>query len=77
MGPNVKSVSAITDEFSNKKNGGQFFWPKKDQTEGGLAKDHTFSGSFSATFPNFDVIYKPYIQTSIIIASIGFQIHWL
>ena len=25
MGPNVKFVSAITDAFSNKKNGGQFF----------------------------------------------------
>ena len=53
MGPNVKFVSAITDAFSNKKNGGQFFSPKKDQTggggggsEGGLAKDHTFSGFF-------------------------------
>ena len=29
MGPNVKFVSAITDAFSNKKNGGQFFSAKK------------------------------------------------
>ena len=51
MGPNVKFVSAITDAFSNKKNGGQFFSCKKDQTrgggsEGGLVKDHTFAAFF-------------------------------
>ena len=50
MGPSIKFVLAIVDAFSNKKNGGQFFSPKKDQTgggsEGGLAKDHTFSGFF-------------------------------
>ena len=39
MGPNVKFVSAITDAFSNKKNGGQFFSAKKDQTgRGGVAE---------------------------------------
>ena len=47
MGPNVKFVSAITDAFSNKKMGVNFF-RKKDQPEGGggsgggLVKDHTF-----------------------------------
>ena len=48
MGPNVKFVSAITDAFSNKKMGVNFF-RKKDQTwgggggvEGGLVKDQTF-----------------------------------
>ena len=46
MGPNVKFVSAIRDAFSNKKNGGQFFSAKKDQTEGGLVKDHTFAAFF-------------------------------
>ena len=52
MEPSVKFVSAILDAFSNKKNVGQFFSPKKDQIgrgggggEGGLAKDHTFSKS--------------------------------
>ena len=48
----VKFVSANIDAFFNKKNGGQIFSPKKDQTGGGggpgggLAKDHTFSGFF-------------------------------
>ena len=48
----VKFVSAYIGAFFNKKNGGQIFSPKKDQTggrggsEGGLAKDHTFSGFF-------------------------------
>ena len=56
MGPSVKFVSAIIDAFSNKKNGGQFFSPKKDQTgrggsEGGFAKDHTFSGFFFGNLP--------------------------
>ena len=58
MGPNVKFVSAITDAFCNKKNGGQFFSGKKDQTwgggsEGSLVKDHTFAAFFfCAPFPN-------------------------
>ena len=42
----VKFVSAYIDAFFNKKNGGQIFSPKKDQTrggsDGGLAKDQTF-----------------------------------
>ena len=46
----VKFVSAYIDAFFNKKNGGQIFSPKKDQpgggSEGGLAKDQTFSGFF-------------------------------
>ena len=50
MGPNVKFVSAITDAFSNKKNGGQFFSAKKTKpgggSEGGLVKDHTFAAFF-------------------------------
>ena len=47
MGPNVKFVSAITDAFSNKKNGGQFF-PQKRPNQGGegLVKDHTFAAFF-------------------------------
>ena len=56
MGPNVKFVSAITDAFSNKKNGGQFFSAKKTKpggggSKGGLVKDHTFAAFFSAPFP--------------------------
>ena len=50
MGPNVKFVSAITDAFSNKKNGVQFFSAKKTKpgggSEGGLVKDHTFAAFF-------------------------------
>ena len=51
MGPSVKFFSAIIHAFFKKKNGGQFFSPKKDQTgeggrgskgQGGLSKDHTF-----------------------------------
>ena len=42
---------AIVDEIFNKKNGGQFFSGKKDQTwgggpEGSLVKDHTFAAFF-------------------------------
>ena len=57
MGPSVKFVSVIIDAFSNKKMGVNFLHRKKKPTggwgsEGGLAKDHTFSGLFfSATFP--------------------------
>ena len=47
----LKFVLAIVDEIFNKKNGGQFFSRKKDQTrgggaEGGLVKDHTFAAFF-------------------------------
>ena len=35
MGPNVKFISAITDAFSNNKNGGQFFSGKKTKLGGG------------------------------------------
>ena len=49
MGPNVKFVSAITDAFSNKKMGVNFFPEKRPNpggggwgSEGGLVKDHTF-----------------------------------
>ena len=56
MGPNVKFVSAITDAFSNKKNGGQFFSAKKTKpgggSEGGLVKDHTFAAFFFCTLPS-------------------------
>ena len=59
MGPNVKFVSAITDAFSNKKNGGQFFSGKKTKpgggSEGGLVKDHTFPLFFD-TFPYYHLI---------------------
>ena len=54
MGPSVKFVSAIVDAFSNKKNGGHFFSPKKTNpggSEGGLAKDQTFSGFFFGYLP--------------------------
>ena len=50
MGPNVKFVSAITDAFSNKKMGVNFFPQKKTKrgggSEGGLVKDHTFAAFF-------------------------------
>ena len=56
MGPNVKFVSAITDAFSNKKMGVNFFPQKRPNrgvggSEGGLVKDHTFAAFFSAPFP--------------------------
>ena len=60
MGPNVKFVSAITDAFSNKKMGVNFFPQKKTKpgggggSEGGLVKDHTFAAFFSAPFPKFN-----------------------
>ena len=60
MGPNVKFVSAITDAFSNKKNGGQFFPEKRlnpgGGAEGGLVKDHTFPLLFD-TFPKKIIVY--------------------
>ena len=50
MGPNVKFVSAITDAFSNKKMGVNFFLKKRPNpgggAEGGLVKDHTFPAFF-------------------------------
>ena len=52
----VKFVSANIDAFFNKKNGGQIFSPKKDQT-GGVGprgvwqKTTLFPDFFSATFP--------------------------
>jgi len=51
--PSLKFVSAIKDAFSDKKNGGQVFIEKIPNrgVRGGLAKDHTFSGFFFATFP--------------------------
>ena len=47
----LKFVLAIVDEIFNKKNGGQSFSGKKDQTwgggpEGSLVKDHTFPPFF-------------------------------
>ena len=58
MGPNLKFVLAITDAFSNKKNGGQFFSRKKDQTPGGgggpggvWKKTILLPHFFSAPFP--------------------------
>ena len=57
MGPSVEFVSRINGSFSQKKNMGQFFSRKKDQTrgeegggcEGGLAKDKTFYVFFFGT----------------------------
>ena len=52
MGPNVKFVSAITDAFSNKKMGVNFFPQKRPNrgegggSEGCLVKDHTFAAFF-------------------------------
>ena len=51
MGPSVKFVSPNKGLISKKKLGGNFFRRKNDQTgeggsEGGLAKDHTFSHFF-------------------------------
>ena len=63
MGPNVKFVSAITDAFSNKKMGVNFFWKKTKPggggggSEGGLVKDHTFPPFFD-TFPNLILLQK-------------------
>ena len=55
MGPNVKFVSAITDAFSNKKNGGQFFSAKKTKPggggPGGLVKAQYFCRIFFDPFP--------------------------
>ena len=55
MGPNVKFVSAITDAFSNKKMGVNFFLEKRPNpgggSEGGLVKDHTFAAFFFCTLP--------------------------
>ena len=69
MGPNVKFVSAITDAFSNKKMGVNFFPQKKTKrgggSEGGLVKDHTFPAFFFCTLPLVNDIlqmewnYKP------------------
>ena len=52
MGPSVKFVSPNKGLISKKKMGVNFFRVKNDQTgggggsEGGLAKDHTFSRFF-------------------------------
>ena len=57
MGPSVKFVSPNKGLISKKKIGGQFFssekWPNRGGvSEGGLAKDHTFSQFFfSEPFP--------------------------
>ena len=55
MGPSVKFVSPNKGLISKKKNGGQFFscekWPNRGGSEGGLAKDHTFSRFFFWTLP--------------------------
>ena len=50
VGPSVKFVSAMKDAIFNKKNGGKFVVRKNAKpgggSEGGLAKDQTFSGFF-------------------------------
>ena len=53
MGPSVKFVSPNKGLISKKKIGVNFFCVKNDQTgsEGGLAKDHTFSHFFFEPFP--------------------------
>ena len=55
MGPNVKFVSAITDAFSNKKTGVNFFPKKRPNpgggSEGGSVKDHTCPLSLLWTLP--------------------------
>ena len=57
MGPSVKFVSAIIDAFSNKKNGGQFFSPKKDQTGGGGGPRGVWQKT--TLFPDFFFGYLP------------------
>ena len=66
MGPSIKFVLAIVDAFSNKKMGVNFFHRKKTKpgggaggvSEGGLAKDHTFSGFFFSVYsPKFGSFY--------------------
>ena len=57
VGPSVKFVSAIKDAIFNKKMGVNFLFGKNAKpggggSEGGLAKDHTFSGFILAPFPN-------------------------
>ena len=39
MGPNVKFVSATTDAFSNRKNGGQFFSGKRPNRGGTVGQE--------------------------------------
>ena len=52
MGPSVKFVSPNKGLISKKKKMGvNFFRVKNDQTEGGLAKDHTFSRFFFFNLP--------------------------
>ena len=55
MGPSVKFVSAIKDAIFKKKMGVIFFFGKNakpgGRSEGGLAKDHSFSG-FSFVQPS-------------------------
>jgi len=61
----VKFVSAYIDAFFNKKNGGQIFSPKKDQTGGGVRggfgkRPDFFRIFFSATFPYVSVSWYHY-----------------
>ena len=56
MRPSVKFVSAIIDAFSNNKKWGSIFFTEKRPnqgggSEGGLAKDTTFSGFFFGNLP--------------------------
>ena len=68
MGPNVKFVSAITDAFSNKKNGGQFFSAKKPN-QGGVRGRFGKRPYFSPFFEPFPKILKFFVT---ILTSRGF-----
>ena len=71
MGPSVKFVSAIIGALSNKKKWGSIFFTEKRSNggggpEGGLAKDHTFSGFFfrlpSLSFWTNKIMHIPELQ---------------
>ena len=55
MGPSVKFVSAIKDAIFKRKMGVNFLFGKNAKpgvgSEGGLAKDQTFSGFFFRNLP--------------------------
>ena len=79
MGPSIKFVLAIVDAFSNKKMGVNFFHRKKpnrevggvwgSQTEGGLAKYHTFPDFFPATFPTKRDLFETLLMGQFVINS--------
>ena len=61
MGPNVKFVSAITDAFSNKKMGVNFF-PEKDRTQGGGVRGRFGKRPY---FSRFVFLTLPLVKSSV------------